>query len=235
MRVPPRADGRDRLLVAGVLAMMLGLGMASSALVGPEPLPEETAAGSDPPVGIVLPGNAASPLAVGNRVGGDPACQPGRPHASRPGTVVRGSINDDPRGYLGKMAAMSRRHRVFADTTRVFADTTPGPYQASLNPAVYLAGVATPTTRHDGPVQAPPSPDGRRPHVSRCPLRRRRGHPARCTRCHLGVDRHDRMRSALLALEIPGEDALLRNRSATLSERAIQHQEHAQTGADIVE
>jgi hypothetical protein len=47
--------------------------------------------------------------------------------------MVRASFDGDPREILSKMAAMSRRRRVATATT-------PDPYQASLNPAVYTVG-----------------------------------------------------------------------------------------------
>jgi hypothetical protein len=148
IRRPSLAGGRDPLLVVGVLTMMLGLGTVGSGLVGPEPFPEEAAEAMYPPARTDLPGTAASPLAVGDRVSSGSTCHSGHPHASRPGTAVLASIDDDPREYLSKMAAMRYRHRVATATT-------PDPYQASLNPAVYLAGDTTPIAHDGSPTRVP--------------------------------------------------------------------------------
>jgi hypothetical protein len=146
--VPSLADGRDRLLVVGVLATLLGLGLAGAGLVGPAPHPEEAAVGAYSPAWTVPPGAAASSLAGGDRCDNDPACRPGYPPASRPGTAVLAPIAGDPREYFSEMAAMPRRRR---ESTA----TMPDPYQASLNPAVYRAGQATPIA-HDGtPTSVP--------------------------------------------------------------------------------
>jgi hypothetical protein len=48
------------------------------------------------------------------------------------------SQDEDPRAYLGQMAALGFQRRLSPATTR-------DPYQASLNPAVYGAGAVTPT------------------------------------------------------------------------------------------
>jgi hypothetical protein len=49
----------------------------------------------------------------------------------------RSARDEDPRAYLGEMAALRYQRRLATATTR-------DPYQASLNPAVYLARDATP-------------------------------------------------------------------------------------------
>src|SRR5688572_20316744 len=56
------ANGRDPLIMAGILTMMLGLVTTASVLVGPEPHQQETAERSRPPARIVLPGAASCPL-----------------------------------------------------------------------------------------------------------------------------------------------------------------------------
>jgi hypothetical protein len=147
LRVPSLADRLEPLLVVGILAMMLGLGTAGLGLVDPERLPGEAAAGSSSPARTVSPGAASSPLTIGDRFHGDPACHSEHPHVSRSGSVSLASIVEDPRQYLGKMAAMRHRRRV--------STATVDPYLASLNPAVYLAGAAAPIA-HDGSPTSPP-------------------------------------------------------------------------------
>lgn len=147
MQAPPLGNGRAPLLMAGVLTLLLGLVTATSALVGPVPRQQETAERSRPPIRAVIPGAAASPLTTEDRLGSAPACPPEHSQASPPGTAVLASTDEDPRGYLQKMATLPYRRRMTTPTTL-------DPYQASLNPVVYLAGLATPTARHDGSVQA---------------------------------------------------------------------------------
>ena len=147
IRVSSLADGRGPLLVAAILAMLLGLGTATSGLLGHEPAPEEAAETSDPPIRTDLDGAAATPLALEIGFAGDSACLPKPPQASRPGTAAVASADENRQEYLGKMAAMQRRRRASAATT-------PDPYQASLNPAVYLVGDAPPMA-HDPATRAP--------------------------------------------------------------------------------
>ena len=102
-------DGREPLLVVGVLTMMLGLTAAGAGLVGLAPLPGATAGRPHPPARTVLSG--ASPLAVEDHVGSEPDPHSGCFLASPSGAAASAPIDGDPREYLAKMTAMRLRRR----------------------------------------------------------------------------------------------------------------------------
>jgi hypothetical protein len=124
------AAGRDLLLVIGVLTMLLVLGLVGSGLADPEPSPKVVTQGPYQPARTIVPSTTrASPFVVEEHLSRELASHPGHPLASRPANVVV-SIDDDPREYLRKMAVLQRRLSG--------QDSPPDPYQASLNPAVYV-------------------------------------------------------------------------------------------------
>jgi hypothetical protein len=127
---------------------MLGLGIAGCGLVGPEARLEGAAEGSYSPARALLPSTAVAPRPYGDRFRSDPACYSGHLPASQPGPVVLAAADNDPRAYLSTMAAMRQRRHASAATAR-------DPYQASLNPAVYLAGDGTPSAADGSPTSLP--------------------------------------------------------------------------------
>lgn len=147
MRRSSHAAGRDRVLVVSVLTVLLGLRLVGSSLAGPEPAAGVGAQGSQPRTSSILPSTAASPLVVEVHITSDLTPPRGRPLAPRPDTVVAFQ-EDDPRAYLSKMAALRFRRRL---TT----PTAPDPYQASLNPTIYIVDAATPTAHDCSVMRAP--------------------------------------------------------------------------------
>lgn len=144
MRGSCRADGRDWFLVIAVLTMMLGSGLVGLALVGPGPLPQAAMERSTSPAGAVPPGAATSPVIVTRRFISLPVCHPGA-IASHAGPGEFPPLEKDHRVYLNKMAELRFRRD---PATPVAFD----PYQASLNPAVYVGYPTTNATPilHDG-------------------------------------------------------------------------------------
>jgi hypothetical protein len=135
IRGPSPGDGRGQLLAFGMFALALSLGAAGAVGIGADHAPSRLgpASASAPTV----PG-AAGPLwraeaetrprVESSRIRADPRAPP-------EGTAVLAFRGQDGREYLAKMAAMMRQRG---------AVTYVGPYQASLDPALYLAGPATP-------------------------------------------------------------------------------------------
>ena len=120
-------DGRELLVATGMLALALGLGSAGAGVIDVATTPDPTrSAGAHAPPGV-------APDVGGWRL----AAQEVRPSiGSREDTAVLAFRGEDGREYLARMAAMMRLR---GPATYV------GPYQASLNPAVYLAGETAPS------------------------------------------------------------------------------------------
>ena len=131
MRVPFLADRRDLLLMAGALLLLPGLGLAGAGLVGLAPYPEEAAERLHLPARTAFPDATDAPLIVEDRSTSAPSSHLGHPHASRPGTMALAAFDEDPREYLSEMAALGFRRRLI---TPIAID----PYQASLDPALYV-------------------------------------------------------------------------------------------------
>jgi hypothetical protein len=143
-----RRDGRDLLLVVGVLALMLGLGISTMSVLAPEPsvVPGDEVG----PRARIARDARATPTRVACRCArptNDPASPLAQP-IPRPSVMARRSSGSrDAPDYLVKMTTLLRR--------RPPSGPTPDPYRASLNPAVYGAGAATPTDHVAG---SPPDP-----------------------------------------------------------------------------
>jgi hypothetical protein len=131
MPVAARAERRQAFLMISVVAVVLGSGLTGAGLGGLENLRLQDAETTSVSAHIVLPITTDSPIAVGDHLSVEPACPQAHAHLSPRDSPNLAGIDEDPRGYLQAMAAL-RTHRPGEQVARY------DPYQASLNPAVYL-------------------------------------------------------------------------------------------------
>jgi hypothetical protein len=116
---------------------VLGVGLIDAGVGGPEGLREGDAEASSVPSRFVQPGTTASLLAIEDQTSVAPACPQEHPHLSRPLPPDLEVIGEDPREYLRAMAASRPRRQGDAASMS-------DPYQASLNPTVYLISLEKP-------------------------------------------------------------------------------------------
>lgn len=139
---PRPATSGDWLLVTGVMAMMLGLVIAGAGFVVPESSPDVRHPPTNSPTNSGLPLTLDSPPAVEHVMKSDPGCIPNDDRAA-----VAVSTGEDPREYLNRMAALPHHRAVTAATV--------GPYQASLDPALYSRPATPPIPVTDSFTAAP--------------------------------------------------------------------------------
>lgn len=127
-----RSGGGVSFFVAGVVLLLVGLGAVGAGLVDRVPLRQQIPAAAYLPAVAASPRFAASPLATLAAFRGNPSCLLGSTVDPRPDATAPVVIDEDPRHYLSKMAGLR-----YLDPATASA---PDPYQASLNPSVFLTG-----------------------------------------------------------------------------------------------
>jgi hypothetical protein len=142
------ASGRNLLLVVVVLLLMLFLCTIGEPLIGRQFRREAATENSQLPSMTGVPGSlsatsSSAPLAVRDRAQSDATCHFGHSDPPRPNASVVAAINNDPRAYLSKTAALRYSHR---EATAAALD----PYQVSLNPSIYLVNDPALPTMDDG-------------------------------------------------------------------------------------
>lgn len=146
---PRPATGGDWLLVAGVMAMMLGLLIAGAGFVGLESPAEVAPETKNSPASSALPAPADAPPIVEHATTSGSACIPTFNSAAALGSAAAVSSDEDPRAYLARMAALPHHRAVTAATV--------GPYQASLDPALYRPPGSSPFAPEGGFTAGSPS------------------------------------------------------------------------------
>jgi hypothetical protein len=155
-RQPVVARILDLLLIVAIVLVGIGLGAGAPDVSRPDGVKVSTGGESSPLSREDFSGGAPGIrqlTADCDRPAADTGCLPSQELAVRaeaqprqPGKLASLSPESTPRrDYLTKMTTMMRRRPI--DLTSV------DPYQASLNPAVYVTGNATPTER--GEASAP--------------------------------------------------------------------------------
>lgn len=137
--------------MVGVLSTLLGVGVATAGRGDPaRPRPDGTEV-SSVAVGMALPETIAEQIPVGEHISAEPACPQALALLSPPNPSDVAMTNEDLRAYLSTMAALRVRRQ--GDAV-IRSD----PYQASLNPAVYVVRLDDP--RPEKVAQGAGSPAG---------------------------------------------------------------------------
>lgn len=135
--------GRPSLLTIGGLLLMLGIGAAGFGRVEHELLQEVATVESNPLTLSVVPHVASTRTNQDGRTS-NAWCHRGEPVGAAPDATARATVHEDQRRYLSKMAALPYQRR---SATASALD----PYQASLDPAVYLVNDAPLPTMNGDP------------------------------------------------------------------------------------